>query len=378
MNKKPSICIVAHYAYGAINGGSEGHAGGVERQTSLFAKWLASKGYCVSIVVWGNDKPENEIIDGVTVIKICSENAGIPGLRFFYPRWTSLISALKKADADIYYHNCGEYVTGQIAFWCKHNSKKFVFSVASDMECSKELSLFNTMREKILYVYGIKNAHKIICQTRNQQTMLLKNFDLESTPVPMPCPGPDDEAVVNCKTSKPTRHKVLWVARIHKVKRLEFFVEVASRMPDIEFVVAGKARENDDYIKNVLDLASKQSNISMLGMVERDRLGEIYCQASALCCTSSYEGFPNTFLEAWSYGLPVVTTVDPDGIIQQQSLGCFAATVDDMVLSLESLFNDKNNYDIISNNVRSYFLNNHEMESSLGRFEALFNQLEIE
>lgn len=35
------ICLVAHFAYGALAGGEHGHIGGVERQTSLMAKWLA-------------------------------------------------------------------------------------------------------------------------------------------------------------------------------------------------------------------------------------------------------------------------------------------------------------------------------------------------
>ena len=34
------ICIVAHYAYGALTGEGSGHIGGVERQTALLSEWL--------------------------------------------------------------------------------------------------------------------------------------------------------------------------------------------------------------------------------------------------------------------------------------------------------------------------------------------------
>ena len=42
---KVNLCLVAHLAYGALTGGSAGHIGGVERQTTLMARWLAARGH---------------------------------------------------------------------------------------------------------------------------------------------------------------------------------------------------------------------------------------------------------------------------------------------------------------------------------------------
>jgi hypothetical protein len=36
------VAIVAHFAYGAMAGTTTGHIGGVEKQTSMLARWLAS------------------------------------------------------------------------------------------------------------------------------------------------------------------------------------------------------------------------------------------------------------------------------------------------------------------------------------------------
>ena len=80
---KPHICLVAHYAYGALIGGSNGHIGGVERQTSLLAKWLAAKGYPVSMVTWDEGQTDGREIDGVSVYKLCRKDAGGKGVRFF-------------------------------------------------------------------------------------------------------------------------------------------------------------------------------------------------------------------------------------------------------------------------------------------------------
>ena len=59
-------------------------------------------------------------------------------------------------------------------------------------------------------------------------------------------------------------------------------------------------------------------NVTLHGRVERERMPSLYQDALCLCCTSVLEGFPNTFLEAWSVGLPVVSSFDPDHLIAER------------------------------------------------------------
>jgi hypothetical protein len=140
------ICFVAHNAYGAMAGGRSGHIGGVERQTSLMAKWLAVRGYRVSMLTWDEGQDNGAEIDGVRVFTICPRTAGLPGLRFFRPRWSGLMAAMKRADADVYYQNCAEYVTGQVGLWCRRHGRKFVYSVASDPDCDRRLPKMHSLR----------------------------------------------------------------------------------------------------------------------------------------------------------------------------------------------------------------------------------------
>ena len=85
---RPTVCVVAHAAYGALTGGHNGQAGGVENQTSMTARWLTARSYPVCMVTWDEGQPNEQVIDGVRVIKLCSRRAGLKGLRFFHPRWT--------------------------------------------------------------------------------------------------------------------------------------------------------------------------------------------------------------------------------------------------------------------------------------------------
>ena len=364
-----SVCIVSHNGYGAISGGEVGFVGGVERQTSLLARWLADHGYNVTFLTWDEGGAPEEMIDGVRVIKICREDAGLPGLRFFHPRWSGLIAALAIADADVYYHNCGECVTGQMALWCRRKGKPLVFSLASDADCNPALPELHSDRERFLYRFGLRKADRRVAQTETQRESLLLRFGLDSEVIRMPAPGPD-----HFLAPEPATTKVVWIGRVCRVKRPDRLVEIAKSCPDLRFDVAGPVYD-DDYSLRVAAEADTLSNVHMLGAVPRERVSALYRDASILCCTSDYEGFPNTFLEAWSHGLPVVSTVDPDGVITRHGLGRIAADVASLASEIRSLLADSAAYTTASRNAREYYLAHHAMEAVMPRFESLFKEL---
>ena len=369
-----NICLVAHFSYGAVTGGSQGSIGGVERQTSLMAKWLVAKGHKVSLLTWAEGSREDEIIDGIHVIKICPIEAGLPGFRFFHPRWTGLISAMKRADADIYYQNCGEYITGQVAMWCKRNNKKFLYSLANDADASPDFPMMNTLRERMLYKYGLLNANEIIAQTNTQMKSLKEGFNLTSSIMPMPCPGPsnDEYQTLEWSDDKPT---ILWAARIHESKRLELLLEVAAKLPEYNFVVGGSPSHEDPYFCGLRDTMKQLSNVSYLGMVARSDMPALYRSSTVFCCSSAYEGFPNTFLEAWSQGLPIVSTFDPDNLIRDKKLGLPATNKEDLVEGIKKLCSDKETWLEYSVNARNYYQNNHSVDQVMERFEKIFINL---
>lgn len=373
------ICIISHFAYGAFAGGKEGHAGGVERQTTLMANWLSEHGYRVSLITWDEGQADGADLNGIVNYKLCKQSDGIPIVRFFYPRWTSLLHALIRSDADLYYHNCAEYVTGQVALWCRLNRRKFIFSVPSDPDCDSRLPKMKSFREKFLYKYGLRNASKIIVQTQTQQAMLESGFGLSSTVIPMPCPTPQKPESENVNEPVVRAGTVLWIGRISKEKQLELLLDVAETLPDIQFVVAGKPKQTDDYVKHLLDRAQTLDNVKMLGMVPRKKMDDLYSQASLLCCTSHYEGFPNTFLEAWSHGLPVISTVDPDGVINRYGLGVTADQREKIADAINALFGSQEMLQTYSTNARSYFEKYHTLDSSMEKFDEVFMQaLELE
>ena len=193
-----NICIIGHNSFGAISSDAlgRGHIGGVENQTSMMARWLAARGHTVSLVTWDEGQADGAEYDGVKVYKMCRQTAGIRGVRALYPRLFSLFSAMNRAAADIYYFNAAEAVTGQIAAWCRWKGKAFVYSSAQELDCHKDLPLFqkggvHRPGDAVFYKYGLHNSAKIIVQTIKQQRLLKEGFGLDSVPLPMPCRGPE-------------------------------------------------------------------------------------------------------------------------------------------------------------------------------------------
>lgn len=366
------VCIVAHNSLGALTGDPSGRVGGVERQTAMTARWLAARGHSVSMLTWADGLDAPKLIDGVRVIPICRRDAGLPLLRFIYPRWFRLNRAMRLADADVYYQNCAEYVTGQVALWCRRHGRKFVYSVASDPDCDPRLPTLRTIRERVLYRFGLRNADAVIVQSRRQREMLQAGFDRESILIPMPC---DFSVTSDTAQTNGASRRVLWVGRLLPLKRLEWLLDVAERSPDLHFDVVGPPDPDSNYTRELQRRASAMSNVTLHGRADPRRMTEFYDRALCLCCTSEYEGFPNTFLEAWSRGIPVVSTVDPDNLLRERGLGVAVSDVSGLSDAVHRLADDAELRRRIANDARRYFAEQHDARRVLPMFERVFISL---
>lgn len=365
-----SVGIVSHNAYGAIHGGNSGFIGGVEWQTSMLARWLALRGHRVSLLTWEEGGPQDEIVEGVRILKTCRPSDGLPGLRFFYPKWTGLTAAMRRANADVYYHNCGENVTGQIALWCRRQGKAFVFSAANDYDCDARLPELRLARDRCLYRHGLRAADRIVVQTETQRGMMLRNFGVDAQVIPMPCHSPEPAAEVR---DEPVSGRVLWASRVCAQKRPDRLMEIAESMPELQFDMVGPD-SGDESARLAIARGRQLRNVSVHGRVSPGTIREFYHQAACLLCTSDYEGFPNTFLEAWSYGLPIVSTFDPDGLIVARRMGFVAPSVAGLSTAIRELLGSPAIYRRASANALSYYQENHAAERVMPRFEAVLTE----
>lgn len=374
-NNKPSICFVAHNAYGALAGVDNGHVGGIETQQSRMSCWFANNGYEVSMITWDDGYQNGDIVHGVKLFKLCCRNDGLPLIRFIHPRWTSLISALEQANADIYYYNCGDLALGQIAIWSKMNGKKLLYTLANEIDCYMNLPALKELRERILYRYGLRNSDAIVTQTRNQKNLLKEEYNLDSTVIPMPFFDVDLNNKIDSDTFLKNKKKVLWVGRITKVKRVELFLDLAEKMPQYSFHVAGAANDNSRYACEILSRMKNISNVVYHGRLLRHQVYDLYNESMLLCSTSIYEGFPNVYLEAWSFGLPLITTFDPDDVVSEFGMGQVVTNIDGLRKYVELFLSDSNAWITASNSAISYIRSIHVDSITMPLFEEAICRL---
>jgi glycosyltransferase involved in cell wall biosynthesis len=146
-------------------------------------------------------------------------------------------------------------------------------------------------------------------------------------------------------------------------------------MPDVTFDIAGSFEEPRAYVQDLRRLAAAMGNVMLHGRVVRERMPELYKRSSCLVCTSQHEGFPNTFLEAWSHGVPVVSAVDPDDLIAERGLGAVATNTTGLLAALGNLLGDPQRWCEASRRARQYYVENHTLEKAMPCFERIFQEV---
>jgi glycosyltransferase involved in cell wall biosynthesis len=330
------ICIVGLDAYGLLSGeGDLRYIGGETVQHVLLARAWRELGHEVSMIVFDDGQGQRRVVDGITTIAAHGRTAGLPGLRFFHPRASKLFSALMAADADVYYQSPAGAFTGITAWFCRMTGRKFIFRVASDSDCEREHSRIRLWRDRRLFDFGLHRADLVAAQTEVQAQMLRDNHGIEAP-------------VVNMLVEPPARGAgevrkdidVLWLSNLRDLKRPELVLELARQLPHVNFTLAGgplPGAAGKTYYEDVKAAAARLPNVTMPGPVRYAETGAWFDRARLFLNTSSIEGFPNTFLQAWIRGVPVVSFFDPDGLIRRLQLGAVSTSVDDMREAIRGL-----------------------------------------
>ena len=76
----------------------------------------------------------------------------------------------------------------------------------------------------------------------------------------------------------------------------------------LKLVIVGDADHETSYSSFLRYKASKDKRVILTGMINGDKLSQIYSHARLFILPSSYEGFSISLLEALSYGLPVLVS----------------------------------------------------------------------
>lgn len=341
--------------------------GGESVQQTLLARALARRGHVVSMVVADYGQPDGATWDGVRSFKAYDFDAGLPVLRFLHPRATGLWAALTRADAELYYLSCAGAQVGLAAMFCTRHRRRFVFRAASDADCDPARLLVPYARDRWLYGYGLRRADAILVQSAAQASALQRNYGLAGRVAGM---------LVDVAPPAAQRDiDVLWVSNIRGLKRPDRALRLAARLPDVAIhMVGGPLRGEESLYGEVERAARARRNLTFHGRLPYAQAAARYARAKLLVNTSDVEGFPNSYLQAWACGTPVVTLIDPDGVIEREGLGTAVRSPEALATAAHRLLNDPTEWRAASERCRAYMAREHAEERVLEAYLAAFEQ----
>ncbi|HJS37813.1 MAG TPA: glycosyltransferase family 4 protein [Burkholderiales bacterium] len=335
-------------------------------QQTLLARALVRRGHDVRMVTWDHGQPEAKEWDGIRVHKAYAPSAGVPLLRFFHPRWSRLWRALERADADLYYTSCAGMHVGLLALFCRRHGKRFVFRSASDADCDPARLLVRYRRDRWLYGYGLRRAGAILVQSEAQRQALARHYGLAGRVAGM--------LVEPAQPGRVRDVEILWVSNIRRVKRPDRVLDLAAGLLRRHFHMVGGPLPGEEALYREIEAAARSRlNVTFHGRLSYHDTAALYGRARVFLNTSDVEGFPNSYLQAWMRGVPVVTRLDPDRVIEREGLGAVARSSAGLEAALRGLLGDAQAWQAASARCVAHMAREHGEERVLGPYLEAFD-----
>ena len=137
---------------------------------------------------------------------------------------------------------------------------------------------------------------------------------------------------------------MIWIANLKPWKQPEAFVRLAQHFaatPGIRFLMVGAPVEksgNQQWQEVLMQEIAAAKNLQYVGQKSQTEVNQLLARSHIFVNTSTLEGFPNTFVQAWLREVAVVSlTVDPDHVLQASRVGILAQSESGMLQAVRSL-----------------------------------------
>lgn len=367
------ICIWGNIA-SSLEGKTEG---GGELQIDLLAKVLAKSGHEVVII---DPISQKDFVteEGIKVFQIKEWNRGLKYIRLFTHQIPILYNRLKAQKADIYYSQIRDFRHLLSLRAARKVKGKFVIQLASDLDASGAKLRFKhdyltsfegpfwfvrVILTELLFPKLLRKADLVLVQHEGQKSTLSKKgikstifnnlIDLDKIP----------------KAKSPEKKDFCYVGALDKRKGFEEFFKLAERSPNQTFKVIGAPRDKTGYF--YYEKLKSFKNVTLYGKLGHSKTLNHILNSKALISTSPMEGFPNVFVEAWAFGIPVLSlSFDPGNVIRNENLGEVTnGDLDKMIYAMNRIEHSED----FALRAKTYVENNHALnENKVKEINDLF------
>jgi glycosyltransferase involved in cell wall biosynthesis len=301
---------------------------------------------------------ERRAIDGVEFLGI--------GRNHIHRLWYRF---LVSEQPDWWYWRCANHLLGSAVEVAKLAGVRTIFAACFDTDVQPRRALSRRSHWWPLYAWGLLRTDRILVQHTGQLAELAPRWRPKARIVPSIA-----GEMTAIKPHAERAQYVAWVATLRQSKRPDVLLEIARQAPAIRFVVCGgltPRASSSGYGEWLVEALQAQPNIAFLGKVAPQQAQQIIADAALLLSTSDGEGFPNTFLQAWLSGTPVISLkVDPDRIIERQELGTVPGTVAHATTDIMALMGSPQRRDAMAVRARRYVAETHSAAAVTAVFES--------
>ncbi|MHA1284890.1 MAG: glycosyltransferase family 4 protein, partial [Promethearchaeota archaeon] len=367
--RKIKICIFSFHGFSLYVKNLENPFGGAEIQLFLLSQELAKNKKFQIDVITSDQKYFKKIIKKDDVkIHVCLPNK--KNIKNYISALINLSLTLIKINPDVIIQRAAGIPTLLLAIYCKIRKKKFIYSIASTMDVTK-----NGVRGIVgkLFHLGMDNASCIITQNKEQINLLqqFKKRKFDNIKIIKNAFSIKNNIMLEKKNG------ILWIARADRIKRPELFIELARQFPNERFTMICPISDDKHFWKTIREKAIKIPNINFIEMVPFNQIEEYFEKAKIFVNTSRLEGFPNTFIQAFKNYTPVISLeVDPDNLFEKFKCGINCnGNFDYMVSKIKVLLENDNVYKEFANNAFKYVKNNHDIKKIVKEWIKVIEKL---
>jgi len=307
-----SICIVGHLMLPLLTGGDAPVVGGAEVQLLHLAEELHRRGWRTSFLVCALEAGTPPVVATALGPATVLYQRRLPktiAMQVHEKRATW--NAVRGLTTDIVFQRA-VWDADLIGLGARSRRIPYVYSIASDRDV---VATPRWSRRRAV----LRHADVVVAQSATQRAWVTRSTGRDAVTIPsgFPLPAWDPAA---------PRDDVLWVGTLRALKRPEAFLNLAAAFPAQRFVLCGGPGEDPTLANQIASRAASLPNVRFEGFVPYPQMAARFARARVLVNTSTYEGFPNTFVLAWLHGAVVLSMgVDPDGALSRHGLGIAAA-----------------------------------------------------
>lgn len=309
------------------------------------------------------------------LLRVYTSRGRVPGLSYltcFLPR---LFIKAWGFRPDVVVQAVAGVNTGLMYLVSRVLRRPFVYRCANDIDVDERYRA-RLGKSSAAYAFGFTRADAYVAQNSYQFEAIRRRFPTKPA---VKLHNPYQSRVDVSYVARSERSYVAWLGVFQRQKNLPLLATLAEALPDISFRIGGKMEVGGDDLQTseALERLRKLPNVALLGYLRRTEVPDFLDHALLLLSTSHYEGFSNTFLEAWGAGTPIVAPahVDPDGLIAANRLGKSIADDADFAAAIRWVVGlSDSDYAALSAHCRNYVETEHDPTLLAHKFVTFLNE----